>query len=79
MGQFSVKIYGATGSVLNANQQALSKLLENLSTQGLPETVISQSFMGLEFGEISTDPINLMEAHINRCVSRYFEAAGYVR
>jgi len=58
---------------------ALSKLLTNLDALTLPETLITQSFMGLEFGEISTDPITLMEAHIERCVSRYFEAAGYVR
>lgn len=57
---------------------ALSKLLANLSGQTLPETLVSQSFMGLEFGEIATDGGTLMEDHINRCVSRYFVAAGYL-
>lgn len=55
---------------------ALSKLLANLSERRLPETLVSQSFMGLEFGEIPTDANELMEDHINRCVARYFKAAG---
>lgn len=59
--------------------EALDKLLSNLSGDHLPETLVSQSFMGLEFGEIPTDATTLMEDHINRCVSRYFEAAGYVQ
>lgn len=59
--------------------EALDKLLSNLSGQRLPETLVSQSFMGLEFGEIPTDAKTLMENHINKCVARYFEAAGYVR
>ena len=63
----------------DAVSAALSKLLTNLSAQSLPETLVSQSFMGLEFGEIPTDTATLMENHINRCVSRYFEAAGYVQ
>ncbi len=56
---------------------ALSKLFRNLSGQSLPETLVSQSFMGFEFGEIPKDASFLMESHINRCVGRYFEAAGY--
>ncbi len=56
---------------------ALSKLFRNLSGQSLPETLVSQSFMGFEFGEIPIDANSLMESHINRCVVRYFEAAGY--
>ena len=58
---------------------ALSRLLSNLSTEVLPETLVSQSFMGLEFGDIPTNAAALMEDHINRCVSRYFEASGYAR
>lgn len=57
---------------------ALSKLVANLSEQPLPETLVSQAFMGLEFGEIAPDANTLMEDHINRCVARYFAAAGYV-
>jgi D-tagatose-1,6-bisphosphate aldolase subunit GatZ/KbaZ len=59
--------------------EALSKLLANLSDQRLQETLVSQSFMGLEFGEIPTKANALMEAHINRCVGRYFEAASFPR
>ena len=59
--------------------EALSKLLANLSDQRLQETLVSQSFMGLEFGEIPTKASALMEAHINRCVGRYFEAASFPR
>lgn len=56
---------------------ALDVLLDNLSNTALPETLVSQAFMGLEFGEISTDPTSLIKAHVNRCVSRYFKAAGH--
>lgn len=56
---------------------ALTKLLANLSTLTLPETLVSQSFMGLEFGAMPTNANTLMEDHINKCVVRYFEAAGY--
>lgn len=55
---------------------ALSKLLENLSDKKLPETLVSQSFMGLEFGDFPTSATQLMEDHINKCVGRYFRAAG---
>lgn len=56
---------------------ALDALLKNLSEAPLPETLVSQAFMGLEFGEIPTDPSVLLEKHINRCVSRYFHAGGF--
>lgn len=55
---------------------ALSRLLQNLSGLPLPETLVSQSFMGAEFGEIPTTPNDLIEGHVLRCVSRYFKAAG---
>ncbi|MFV2051258.1 class II D-tagatose-bisphosphate aldolase non-catalytic subunit [Aliiroseovarius sp. YM-037] len=55
---------------------ALDKLLANLSHMEIPETIVSQSFMGLEFGEITTDPAELLEGHIHKCVARYFRAAG---
>lgn len=55
---------------------ALTKLLDNLSNIRLPETLVSQSFMGLEFGNISTHAPQLLEDHINRCIARYFKAAG---
>jgi D-tagatose-1,6-bisphosphate aldolase subunit GatZ/KbaZ len=56
---------------------ALSRLLESLTTKDLPETMLSQSFMGLEFGAMPDDPSALIEQHIQRCVARYFEAAGF--
>lgn len=68
-----IRYYWANDAV----SDALSKLLDNLSAQALPETLVSQSFMGLEFGEIATDANVLMENHINKCVSRYFEAANF--
>ncbi len=55
---------------------ALTSLLSSLERHRLPETLVSQAFMGLEFGEMPTDPATLIERHIQRCVARYFEAAG---
>ena len=56
---------------------ALEKLLALLSERSLPETLVSQAFMEFEFGEIPTNPRALIEQHIQRCISRYFEAGGY--
>jgi D-tagatose-1,6-bisphosphate aldolase subunit GatZ/KbaZ len=58
-------------------QTALETLLSNLKAQALSDPIISQSFMGLEFGDIETDPTALLNLHIQRCVGRYFQAAGY--
>ncbi|WP_187428324.1 D-tagatose-1,6-bisphosphate aldolase subunit GatZ [Roseobacter fucihabitans] len=59
-----------------AVKTALAQLLANLSRTAIPETLVSQFFMGLEFGEIPTEPHALLEGHINKCVARYFKAAG---
>lgn len=56
---------------------ALGALMGVLKSKPTPETIISQAFTGLEFGEISTDPSALIEHHVQRCVSRYFKAAGH--
>ena len=56
---------------------ALERLLSNLSQADLPETLISQAFMGLEFGTIPSAPDQLITLHIERCISRYFSAAGF--
>lgn len=56
---------------------ALTAMLEELSRTRLPETLVSQSFMGLEFGEITGTPKDLIEGHVLRCVDRYFRAAGH--
>jgi len=58
---------------------ALEKMLSNLSTRSLPETLVSQAFSGLEFGGIPTDANTLLEMHIGKCVGRYFQAAGHTR
>ncbi len=57
--------------------KSLEALLARLDGVVLPETLVSQAFMGLEFGTIPTDAAQLMQGHIQRCVKRYFEAAGY--
>ena len=56
---------------------ALSDLITGMRTNPLPQTLVSQAFMGLEFGEIPTGPDHLIAQHIQRCVGRYFEAAGF--
>jgi len=43
----------------------------------VPETVISQAFIGLEFGEMPDGPDALIELHVQRSVARYFAAAGH--
>ena len=56
---------------------SLQHLIDNLSKTVLPETIVSQAFTGLSFGEMPTDPNELMSRHVQRCVDRYFEAAGH--
>ena len=55
---------------------SLDRLIETLATVSVPETVISQAFMGLEFGEMPDGPDALIQLHVQRCVGRYFAAAG---
>ncbi|MEP1695509.1 MAG: class II D-tagatose-bisphosphate aldolase, non-catalytic subunit [Paracoccaceae bacterium] len=57
---------------------ALDGLIVSLKAKPIPQPLMSQAFMGLEFGEIPTCPDTLIEGHIQRCVRRYFEASGYV-
>jgi D-tagatose-1,6-bisphosphate aldolase subunit GatZ/KbaZ len=57
--------------------QALDRLLTNLKDMPLPETLVSQAFMGFEFGKIPPLANQLMQDHINLCVSRYFHACGF--
>lgn len=56
--------------------EALNHLLRNLGSADLSETVVSQFFPGLEFGDIPTDPQILTASHVQRSVRRYVEAAG---
>ena len=58
---------------------ALDALLAALSGVKLPETLVSQAFMGVEFGSIPTDAATLLENHVQRCIRRYFQAAGFDR
>jgi len=55
---------------------ALNSLCGNLKSNPAPESLISQAFTGLEFGEMTNDPGALIEHHVQRCVARYFDAAG---
>ncbi|WOI58143.1 class II D-tagatose-bisphosphate aldolase, non-catalytic subunit [Palleronia sp. LCG004] len=56
--------------------EALSTLLANLRATEIPETLISQEFGALDFGDIPRDPDTLIERHVLKCVSRYYRAAG---
>lgn len=56
--------------------EALNRLIQNLKSARISETVASQFFSGLEFEDIPTDPEPLIARHVQRCVQRYFEAAG---
>ena len=58
-------------------QVALNSLSESLANIELPETLVSQAFMGLEFGDIPRSADLLVQRHIQRCVGRYFAAAGH--
>ena len=56
---------------------ALDRLLASLRSTDMPETLISQAFMGMDFGAMPDDPGALITHHVQRCVRRYFEAAGF--
>ena len=57
--------------------KSLNLLIANLEQVNLPESIVSQAFMGLDFGEVPETPLALIELHIQRCISRYFTAAGH--
>ena len=57
---------------------ALGQLIESLESKQLPETILSQAFMGLEFGEMPKCPTDLIEQHVQRCVGRCFRATGHL-
>ncbi len=56
--------------------EALDKLIANLNGADVSETIVSQYFTGLEFGDVPTDPDALISSHVQRCVTRYNKAAG---
>jgi D-tagatose-1,6-bisphosphate aldolase subunit GatZ/KbaZ len=55
---------------------ALNQLLHNLGPGDLPAPLVSQFFAGFEFGHIPLNAPDLINSHIQRCIHRYFEAAG---
>ena len=55
---------------------ALTQMIDALTTT-VPETLISQAFMGFDFGDMPSDPDALIDRHVQRCVGRYFDAAGF--
>jgi len=59
--------------------EALNRLIQNLETAGLPETVVSPFFPDRAFGDIPTDPETLITKHVQRCVQRYVEAGASTR
>lgn len=56
---------------------ALTQLIDNLQNSDFPETIVSQAFMGLEFGDMPKNPTDLIDVQVQRCVQRYFSAAGH--
>ena len=56
---------------------ALERLLHNLSGGRLTDTVVSQYLQGVEFGEIPTDPREIVRRRVQSSVNRYFDACGY--
>ncbi len=55
---------------------ALDLLLRKLSDGPIPQTLVSQAFIGFEFGEMPDSPRALLEHHVQRCIKRYFRASG---
>lgn len=51
---------------------ALEQLLTNLADTDLPAPLVSQFFSGHEFGKIPMTPSELIDAHVQKCVNRYF-------
>jgi D-tagatose-1,6-bisphosphate aldolase subunit GatZ/KbaZ len=56
---------------------AVTNLVRSLEMNPMPQTILSQAFMGFEFGEMPSTPSALIERHVQRCVGRYFEASGH--
>ena len=68
-----IRYYWADPEIL----KSLDLLIANLEQVNLPGSIVSQAFMGLDFGEMPETPLALIELHIQRCISRYFQAAGH--
>ncbi len=55
---------------------ALETLLNNLKSNHAPETLISQAFTGLEFGDMTTDPTALIERTSRRVAGSHAAGCG---
>ncbi|RJE79612.1 class II D-tagatose-bisphosphate aldolase, non-catalytic subunit [Paracoccus sp. JM45] len=56
--------------------EALQLMLENLSHADLPAPIISQYFGAFEFGSAPCNPVEMINAHVSKCIDRYFAAAS---
>jgi D-tagatose-1,6-bisphosphate aldolase subunit GatZ/KbaZ len=68
-----IRYYWANDTV----SAALSILIDNLKSKPIPETIVSQEFTGLEFGDMPNDPNDLIQQQVQRCIRRYFKASGH--
>lgn len=59
-----------------AVRAALDRMIANLETRQVPETVISQFFPTRHFGELGATPRTLIADHITLCIDRYYQACG---
>lgn len=67
-----IRYYWTSTEVTNL----LDNLLNSEVLQNIPQSIVSQHFMSYEFGSIPTNPLDLIEDHIAKCVARYYRAAG---
>ena len=58
-------------------KKALEKLFENLNSQKIPESIVSQYFSERGFGALSVSAKQLAADHIALCTDRYYKACGY--
>ena len=56
--------------------ESLNSMFETLSDIAIPENLISQYFMGLEFGNFPSSAQGLIQTHVLKCVKRYYSACG---
>ncbi len=56
---------------------AVDRLLEVVDASDLAEPVVSQAFLGLDFGAMPKVASDLIGLQVNRCIARYFRAAGH--
>ena len=57
--------------------KAVERMITNLESVGIPETMVSQYFPNRAFGDLNAAPRALISDHIKLCVARYYRACGY--